>query len=315
MAERINAIRAAVFGGAPQPATRPQGDRGRLTQPSAPAPTKTLYFAYGSNLQLAQMAQRCPSSKFVGRGVLHDFRWQISSRGYANVVAEPGSRVEGLIFILANDDEQRLDRSEGVSKGSYRKEYHPVRFYLAAKPLYLRSVTSIVRQGGPRAMLEEARRQRKDLSVIGPLEDSVLVYLNLEKTQDGPPLTEYIDRINLGVQDATALGMRPEFVHRVIRRYVPASQPPRDADERTGRVITAAPPAPSPKRKSPMEQSHEPRILRRIAVEPPGQQGMISTQLGADRAHGQSGPSRRRSRRRRESSPSRPWLERFFKLA
>ena len=32
------------------------------------------------------MSGRCPGSSFVGRDVLHGYRWQINERGYANIV-------------------------------------------------------------------------------------------------------------------------------------------------------------------------------------------------------------------------------------
>uniref|UniRef100_A0A0D2Y0V7 gamma-glutamylcyclotransferase n=1 Tax=Fusarium oxysporum (strain Fo5176) TaxID=660025 RepID=A0A0D2Y0V7_FUSOF len=57
-----------------------------------------LYFAYGSNLWLQQMASRCPESYYVGRAVLLDHRWQINSRGFANVIPCSGYNVHGLVY-------------------------------------------------------------------------------------------------------------------------------------------------------------------------------------------------------------------------
>src|SRR6478609_7450773 len=73
----------------------------------------TLYFAYGSNLHLAQMAHRCPGSVFKGKAILDSYRWQINERGVANVV-ESGSdhSVEGLLYMIGPKDERTLDRSE-----------------------------------------------------------------------------------------------------------------------------------------------------------------------------------------------------------
>ena len=51
-----------------------------------PTRKPSFYFAYGSNLHLAQMAQRCPGSKFVGKATLSGYEWQIYSRGVANVI-------------------------------------------------------------------------------------------------------------------------------------------------------------------------------------------------------------------------------------
>ncbi|KAF8533767.1 hypothetical protein BDD12DRAFT_945227 [Trichophaea hybrida] len=92
------------------------------------SPPQTLYFGYGSNLWLEQMARRCPESRFVGRAVLHNFRWQINQRGYANVVPDPENVIEGLCYLLSRSDEVTLDRAEGVPI-SYEKIYREVEFF------------------------------------------------------------------------------------------------------------------------------------------------------------------------------------------
>ena len=77
-----------------------------------------LCFAYGSNLGLEQMKKRCPGHEVVGKATLDDYRWIINTRGYANVVPSKGDFVEGVLSRLTEDDEIRLDMSEGVAKGS-----------------------------------------------------------------------------------------------------------------------------------------------------------------------------------------------------
>lgn len=105
--------------------------------------TQSLYFAYGSNLSLDQMRVRCPHSRYIGRARLPDYRWQINQRGFANVVPEPGSFVEGLCYILTFTDEARLDRNEGVPV-AYEKIYKEVEVFPATAALYGRDVDEIV---------------------------------------------------------------------------------------------------------------------------------------------------------------------------
>jgi hypothetical protein len=109
-----------------------------------PAQPQSLYFAYGSNLQLKQMAKRCPDSQFQGRARLNNFIWQINERGFANVISAPNSFVEGLCYLLSAEDEARLDRSEGVPT-AYQKKWTQVDFYPAAAKLLGRKVTEILR--------------------------------------------------------------------------------------------------------------------------------------------------------------------------
>ncbi|KAF5249384.1 hypothetical protein FANTH_5265 [Fusarium anthophilum] len=106
-----------------------------------------LYFAYGSNLWLQQMASRCPESYYVGRAVLMDHRWQINSRGFANVIPCSGYNVHGLVYQVSVDDEARLDRNEGVHSGAYTKSYHSVVLHEAVEDLQL-PTRYLVQDGG-----------------------------------------------------------------------------------------------------------------------------------------------------------------------
>ena len=83
-----------------------------------------LYIAYGSNLNLAQMANRCPTARVLGRSAL--VGWRLLFRGaHAAAVAtvEPctGSKVPVLVWEITPADEAALDRYEGFPY-LYRKE-------------------------------------------------------------------------------------------------------------------------------------------------------------------------------------------------
>jgi len=77
-----------------------------------------LYFAFGSNLDADQMAERCPGSRPAFRARLPDHRIEFThpSRrwggGAADVVAAPGDSVWGLVWELGPDDLERLDGYE-----------------------------------------------------------------------------------------------------------------------------------------------------------------------------------------------------------
>jgi len=121
------------------------------------------YFAYGSNLWLEQMRQRCPDHQVLGPGVLTGHRWIITSRGYANVVLSAADLVLGVVYRISATDEERLDRFEGVAQGAYRKAVLPV---------------------------ETAQ---------GTL--SCLIYLDWQE-QEGEPCEEYVQRMRYGIRDA-----------------------------------------------------------------------------------------------------------------
>lgn len=81
-----------------------------------------LYFAYGSNMDAAQMAARCGGHELVAPAVLPGCRFVINSRGVATVVPREGSVVHGIVWSISRQDEASLDRYEGVKDGFYRKE-------------------------------------------------------------------------------------------------------------------------------------------------------------------------------------------------
>jgi gamma-glutamylcyclotransferase len=216
----------------------------------ARVPPGQLYFAYGSNLQLQQMANRCPNSYYIGRAVLVDYVWQINERGFANVIPRSGYVVHGLVYSLGHGDEAHLDRSEGVSKGAYAKAYKSV--VVHTSPAALRQPTRwLVEEGGPKQALENAHVSLASTS-RQRIEDNVLVYLSKTYVTNSSPRDEYIDRMNLGLRDAVTLGVPKDFVDSFIRRFIPPRQPARSSLRRNRSQGTAA-----------ASQSRDARVRRR----------------------------------------------------
>lgn len=80
-----------------------------------------LYFAYGSNLDAAQMARRCPSARAVCTARLYDCRLAFAGHSpawggaVATVVRLPGAHVDGVVYRLSTRDLAALDRIEGAA--------------------------------------------------------------------------------------------------------------------------------------------------------------------------------------------------------
>jgi len=85
-----------------------------------------LYFAYGSNINLEQMAHRCSDAQIVGPVTLENYELQFRGSGFATVAPKEGSVVHGLLWKLTPESEQALDRYEGYPR-HYTKEQVPVR--------------------------------------------------------------------------------------------------------------------------------------------------------------------------------------------
>jgi len=90
--------------------------------------SETLYIAYGSNLNLPQMAFRCPTAKVVGISEIKNYELLFRGGRRSSVATvEPlkGSSVPVLLWKLKERDMQALDRYEGYPS-FYRKEILPV---------------------------------------------------------------------------------------------------------------------------------------------------------------------------------------------
>ena len=93
-----------------------------------------LNFAYGSNLDEAQMISRCKSAKFISVASLKKyqiaFTRESKKRGcaVADVVKKKGSEVWGVIYEISEEDSSKLDAREGYSpvrekiENSYNRE-------------------------------------------------------------------------------------------------------------------------------------------------------------------------------------------------
>lgn len=80
----------------------------------------SLYFAFGSNLDAAQMALRCPGARQIGTATLPDhtlvFAGASASRGgaVATIIRLRGGIVAGAVYRVTKAHLARLDRFEGV---------------------------------------------------------------------------------------------------------------------------------------------------------------------------------------------------------
>jgi len=94
-----------------------------------PAP-RIPYFAYGSNLDGAQMRHRCPDHEVVGPAKLEGYRltfhWNSDRWGGAVATVSPAADavVWGVLFMLTEQDLRALDEYE-----EYRGPTHPSTLY------------------------------------------------------------------------------------------------------------------------------------------------------------------------------------------
>lgn len=86
-----------------------------------------MYAAYGSNMDPAQMAERCPHSPRRGTGWLEGWRLTFGGEhigwegALATVVEEQRQRVFVALYELSETDELALDMWDGADLGYYRR--------------------------------------------------------------------------------------------------------------------------------------------------------------------------------------------------
>lgn len=79
-----------------------------------------LYFAYGSNLDQEQMADRCPNARFYKFAVMPDTRLiftgysQVRKGSVASITSAPQKYVEGVLYSVDESDLMSLDRYENT---------------------------------------------------------------------------------------------------------------------------------------------------------------------------------------------------------
>ena len=95
-----------------------------------------LMFAYGSNMDVAAMAARCPRSKPLGIARLMRHRLAAMREGWLTVARDARATVHGVLWEVALADVAALDRYEGVGGG-----------------LYVKSLQAVVAAGGARRAL------------------------------------------------------------------------------------------------------------------------------------------------------------------
>lgn len=87
--------------------------------------SEKIYFAYGSNINLEQMAFRCPAAEPIGPASVDGFRLTFcgdtSGAGVATILPDKGSQVNGLLWLLTENCESSLDFYEGFPR-LYGKE-------------------------------------------------------------------------------------------------------------------------------------------------------------------------------------------------
>lgn len=184
------------------------------------------------------MAKRCPESRYLGLGCLQDWKWQINTRGYANIVPASGHSVQGLCYLLSKKDERSLDRSEGVPR-AYEKRYLGVEVFSANALISGRRVREVDERVSweleSRWSREHGRspgeyvKIRPEYHCDNGQVITALVYVNQFETSDGGPREEYRERIEAGMVDSIALGVPATYFDRYFSEAMaPRSEGLRD---------------------------------------------------------------------------------------
>lgn len=84
-----------------------------------------FYAAYGSNINIQQMAGRCPEATICNNGFINGYKLTFRSGGFANIEKSENCRVPVVLWKITERCERNLDRYEGYP-GFYKKTELPV---------------------------------------------------------------------------------------------------------------------------------------------------------------------------------------------
>ncbi|KAI0901623.1 hypothetical protein F4806DRAFT_443908 [Annulohypoxylon nitens] len=233
-------------------------------------PPGELYFAFGSNMRLQQMVERCPESSLYSIGKLRGYRWQINQRGVANIIkSTPEDIIEGILFYVTKKNIATLDRNEGVKSGFYSREYLEVeveplffepppgtREDMAAAAQWLEQcgsemLSQLALLSAPPDQLRSGSRQATPLSSTNFEESQsrssnmvveALVYLSYQYVEDGHIRPEYVERMKLAMDDAQLLGVSETYLDTCLKPLVFAKKP--EVQEADGKQVEQREPQP-----------------------------------------------------------------------
>ncbi|MBR2264792.1 MAG: gamma-glutamylcyclotransferase [Firmicutes bacterium] len=95
--------------------------------PEADPTDERYYLAYGSNLNIARMKDRCPDAELIGTTWLSDHRLVSRRSGsgfYLSIDEEPFHHVPAALWKIRAEDEARLDRYEGFPRHYQKKNVY-----------------------------------------------------------------------------------------------------------------------------------------------------------------------------------------------
>ncbi|MEX0590634.1 MAG: gamma-glutamylcyclotransferase family protein [Xanthobacteraceae bacterium] len=84
------------------------------------------YFAYGSNMDRAHMAQLCPQAEALGPARLDNHRFFIAHGGYGSIAPKRGAAVHGVLWRITARDRVALEAYEQIGDGLYQHATLPV---------------------------------------------------------------------------------------------------------------------------------------------------------------------------------------------
>lgn len=147
---------------------------------------RTLYFAYGSNMDIHQMAYRCPDASVVCTVRLDDYRLAYRGSGFATILPEKGSHVDGVLWNISTEDEKHLDHYEGYPR-HYGKE----------------SITVKADDGTPiQAMVYTMMPPMRDIPAMPA--QSYFNTITRGRMQNGLPFVPAVDEVNRAYREVCA---------------------------------------------------------------------------------------------------------------
>jgi len=126
----------------------------------------SLYFSYGSNMNVFAMKRRCPGAHLWGAARLPCWRFVLMTSGYATIIPDVGKNVYGALWEVSIPELNELDRYEEINQGLYVRK----RISVFIKPAGAKQAFVYIGQNScfgraPHSYMEELITAAKNLSL------------------------------------------------------------------------------------------------------------------------------------------------------
>ena len=156
------------------------------------------YFAYAATLDEEEMLLRCPDARFVGNGMLENYRFIVNKLGDPTVIRDDSSIVYGVVWNIDKKILKDLDHWEEADNNIYVRETVAISLYTITLDNVLIYIAENNTPGAPRKDYMDiiiAAAMITTITVNHVTKPAIAVTLSLIAPLAVPEMPELVDKL------------------------------------------------------------------------------------------------------------------------